>query len=172
MQQPVHPVAIEPSREEDVEDIQSIYAHYVGSSLATFEVEPPTAIQMLSRRADVLRGGYPHLVARRDGRVIGYAYANAYRARPAYRFTVENSIYVDHRVHRSGAGRALLQALVDQCRDQGFQQMVAVIGDSANTASIGLHAALGFEHAGVLRRVGHKFGRWVDTVLMQRSLAP
>ncbi|MDR0440905.1 MAG: GNAT family N-acetyltransferase [Candidatus Accumulibacter sp.] len=162
--------SIEPARSEDIGDIQAIYAHYVGNSLATFEIEAPAVSQMLSRWADTVRAGYPYLAARRDGRVIGYAYAGAYRARPAYCYTVENSIYVARDAHRSGVGRALLRQLIDRCAQSGFHQMVAVIGDSANASSIGLHTAMGFTHAGILRKVGRKFDRWVDSVLMQREL--
>jgi phosphinothricin acetyltransferase len=162
--------SIEPSRPEDIEDIQSIYAYYVGSSLATFEIEAPTVSQMLSRRAETVQAGYPYLVARQDGRVVGYAYANPYRVRPAYRYTVENSIYVARDARCSGIGTALMRQLIECCAQGGFHQMVAVIGDSANAASIGLHLAVGFTHVGVLRNVGQKFGRWIDSVLMQREL--
>lgn len=163
-------LAIDECREGHIEAIQSIYAHYVGSSLATFETEAPTALQMLSRRTEILRSGYPYLVALIDDHVVGYAYANAYRARPAYRLTVENSIYVSAEQHGHGIGRRLIDALIADCAKRGFHQMVAVIGDSGNEASIGLHRAAGFEHVGTLRSVGRKFGSWVDTVLMQRPL--
>ena len=163
-------LSIEDCQEHHLEAIQSIYAHYVGASLATFETEVPTVLQMLSRRMDVVRGGYPYLVAMAQGRVVGYAYASAYRPRAAYRFTVENSVYVDAAHHGQGIGRRLLEALIAQCAQRGYRQMVAVIGDSGNAASIGLHRAMGFEHSGTLRNVGSKFGRWVDTVLMQLPL--
>lgn len=150
--------------------VQAIYAHYVLTHPATFELEPPTVVQMLARRADTLRGGYPYLVARLDGRVVGYAYAGAYRARPAYRHTVENSVYVASDCRGAGVGKALMRELIAQCEDRRFRQMVAVVGDSANTGSLALHRAVGFEQVGVLRHVGHKFGRWLDVVLMQRAL--
>ena len=118
----------------------------------------------------MLAGGYPHLVAERNGTVLGYAYASAYRPRPAYRFAVENSVYVAPGAGRSGTGQALLEALIDRCTSRGFRLMVAVIGDSANAASIGLHARAGFAHAGLLPAVGWKHGRWVDSVLMTRPL--
>lgn len=164
-------VKIEEYDEHHIEAIQAIYAYYVESSLATFETEPPTVPQMLSRRMDLLRAGYPYLVALLQGRVVGYGYASAYRPRAAYRFTVENSVYVDAAHHGRGVGRGLLEALIAQCASRGYRQMVAVIGDSGNAASIGLHRAVGFEHTGTLRNVGSKLGRWVDTVLMQRPLA-
>jgi phosphinothricin acetyltransferase len=167
-----HTARIEDCSEDHMEAVQSIYARYVGSSLATFEVEPPTIIQMLSRRMETLRSGHPYLVAVRDGEVVGYAYSSAYRPRPAYRHTVENSVYVAAHCHGCGIGRQLLDALIARCEEKGFRQMVAVIGDSANAASIGLHRAAGFQHVGTLRNVGHKFGRWIDTVLMQLELRP
>jgi phosphinothricin acetyltransferase len=152
--------------------VAAIYGHHVATGLASFELEPP-AVDEMRRRYDEIRGrGYPYIVAVRQGRIIGYAYASAYRARPAYRFSVENSVYIDARAQRCGAGRLLLEALIRQCEDGGFRQMIAVIGDSANAASIGLHAACGFAQVGTLTSVGFKFGRWVDSVLMQRALGP
>jgi L-amino acid N-acyltransferase YncA len=138
--------------------------------LATFELEPPSARQMLARRADILRGGYPYLVARRDGEVAGYACGSAWRSRPAYRHTVEDSIYVAPGMRQAGAGSALLRELIRQCEQRGFRQMVAVVGNSANTGSLRVHEALGFTRVGTLGCVGYKFGQWVDTVLMQRAL--
>jgi phosphinothricin acetyltransferase len=138
--------------------------------LCSFEEEPPTTIQMQSRRAEVLRLGLPYLVAMVDGAVVGYAYAGAWRPRPAYRHTVENSVYVAPGMQGRGIGRALLATLIVRCTEGGRSQMVAVIGNSANAGSLGLHERLGFERVGVLRRVGFKFGQWVDTVLMQRAL--
>lgn len=154
----------------DLPSITAIYAHWVTHGLASFELEPPDLAEMARRRAHVLEGGYPHLVAEADGEVLGYAYASAYRARPAYRFTVENSVYVRPGGNRRGAGRALLEALITQCTGRGFRLMIAVIGDSANAPSIGLHAAAGFRHAGLLPGTGWKHGQWVDTVLMTREL--
>ena len=171
---PVVPVAgavsIHPCTEGDIEAIQAIYAHYVATNLATFELEPPTARQMLERRAGILGGGYPYLVARLGGDVVGYAYASAYRSRPAYRHTVEDSIYVAPGHRQAGIGSALLRGLIEQCEELGFRQMVGVVGNSANTGSLRVHEALGFTRVGTLASVGYKFGQWVDTVLMQRAL--
>ncbi|MGJ7502887.1 GNAT family N-acetyltransferase [Variovorax sp. ZT5P49] len=150
--------------------VQAIYSHYVLHDLCSFEEEVPTVDQMQARRADVLRRGLPYLVALKDGEVVGYAYATAYRARSAYRHTVEDSIYVAQDMHGHGIGKALLREVIRRCTDSGFTQMVAVVGNSANAGSQGLHERLGFEMVGVLRNVGFKFGQWVDTVLMQREL--
>ena len=158
------------SEESDLAAITPIYAHHVLRGLASFEIAPPDLEEMKRRRAQVLALGLPYLAADLDGRVIGYAYAAPYRARPAYRYTLEDSVYVAHDSAGRGAGRALLDALIAACADAGYRQLVAVIGDSANQASIGLHAACGFEHAGRLPSVGYKFGRWVDSVFMQREL--
>jgi phosphinothricin acetyltransferase len=125
---------------------------------------------MAKRRAAVLALRLPYLVAERDGRTVGYSYATPYRARSAYRFTIENSVYVEADLRGAGIGYMLLSALIARCETRDWRQMIAVIGDSANTASIGLHAKLGFQPVGTLRAVGFKFGRWVDTVLMQRAL--
>lgn len=158
------------SEERDLAAIAAIYAHHVLHGLATFEIEAPDAAEMGRRRAHVLALGLPYLVAEQDGRVAGYAYAAPHRERPAYRYTLEDSIYVDHEMLGLGAGSVLLEALIAACARGGYRQLVAVIGDSANAASIGLHAACGFNHAGLLPAVGFKFGRWVDSVLMQREL--
>jgi L-amino acid N-acyltransferase YncA len=160
------------SNESDMAAVQAIYAHHVLHGLASFEEEPPALAEMLRRRADVLARGFPYLVAEIDGQVAGYSYASPYRARPAYRFSIENSVYVAHGRVRAGVGRALLAALIVCCEHGPWRQMIAVIGDSANTASIGLHAELGFREVGTLHDVGFKFGRWVDSVLMQRALTP
>jgi phosphinothricin acetyltransferase len=158
------------AREEDMGAVQAIYAHHVLHGAASFEEEAPALAEMQRRRAEVLARGLPYLVAEIGGAVAGYSYASPYRARPAYRFTIENSVYVDQARPRAGVGRALLSALIARCQAGDWQQMVAVIGDSANTASIGLHAALGFRQVGTLHAVGFKFGRWIDSVLMQRAL--
>lgn len=150
--------------------VQAIYSHYVLHDLCSFEEEVPTVDQMQARRTEVLRHGLPYLVAVKDGEVVGYAYASPYRARSAYRHTVEDSIYVAQGMHGHGVGKALLQAVIAHCTEGGFMQMVAVVGNSANAGSQGLHERLGFESVGVLRNVGFKFGQWVDTVLMQRAL--
>ncbi len=161
---------IRDSREADIPAIAAIYGHWVTHGLASFETEPPGAAEMARRRAALLDAGFPNLVAEADGRMLGHAHAGPYRARPAYRFTVENSIYVAPDAGRGGVGRALLEALLARCGALGFRLVVAVIGDSGNAASIGLHAALGFRHAGLLPAVGWKHGRWVDSVLMTRAL--
>ena len=150
--------------------VTAIYAHYVIHGLATFEEVPPSVAEMTARRESVLAAGLPYLVATVGDDVVGYSYATAYRARSAYRFTVEDSVYVRNGLAGRGIGRALLAELIRCCEQGPWRQMIAVIGDSANTGSIGLHRALGFEDAGVLRSVGLKFGRWVDTVQMQRPL--
>ena len=156
----------------DLPAIQSIYAHWVASGTSSFELEPPTLDEMTRRRADVLAKGLPHLVAEADGALAGYAYANWFRPRPAYRFSVENSVYVHPEERRGGVARLLMVELMARCEMAGARQMVAVIGDSANVGSVGLHAALGFRHIGTLQSTGWKFDRWLDTVLMQRSLGP
>lgn len=163
---------IRDSTEADLAAITAIYGHAVRTGVASFELEAPDLAEMARRRAAILAGGYPHLVAERAGVVAGYTYAGAYRPRPAYRFTVENSVYVSPDHHRLGVGQALLGALIARCEAAGFRLMVAVIGDSANAASIGLHGAFGFSHAGLLPNVGWKQNRWLDSVLMTRPLGP
>ena len=165
-------VVIRPSRETDVIEIAAIYGYHVLHGLASFEEVPPVPDELASRRRDILARGLPYLVAERSGRVLGYCYAGPYRTRSAYRFTVEDSIYIDQTEAGRGLGRALLAALLDRCTELGYRQMIAVIGGSDTWPSIRLHAALGFTQAGVLRAVGFKFGRWVDIVLMQRALGP
>jgi L-amino acid N-acyltransferase YncA len=164
------PPAVRDSRDGDVEALHRIYAFHVLHGLASFEEQPPSLEEMARRRAEVLGAGHPHLVAEIDGEVVGYTYASAYRPRPAYRFTVENSVYVRDGLHGRGIGRALLAALIERCEAGPWRQMIAIIGDTGNHASIGLHAALGFRRVGTLHAVGFKFGRWVDSVLMQRAL--
>lgn len=163
-------VLVRDSTESDLPTIQHIYAFYVLNSLATFEETPPNLDELLARRQKILDAGLPYLVAILDGHVAGYAYASSYRPRPAYRYTIEDSVYVQHDLRSKGIGTALLTALIKRCEAGNWRQMVAVIGDSANTGSIALHRRLGFEQIGTLKAVGYKFGRWVDTVLMQRSL--
>jgi phosphinothricin acetyltransferase len=163
-------VNIRPCEEGDVPAIAAIYHHHVLHSPATFELEPPGVQEMTIRRAHLLEKGFPYLVAERDGEVIGYTYAGPYRTRPAYRFTVENSVYVRPGNLRQGIGQRLLAALLVECARKEFRQVIAVIGDSANQASIRLHERLGFRLVGTLRSVGFKFDRWYDSVLMQRDL--
>ncbi len=162
--------AIRPATPADIPAITEIYAEAVKHGTATFELEPPDAGEM-RRRFDMLHAGnFPYLAATVDGRVAGYAYAGPYRPRPAYRFTVENSVYLTPASHRRGIGLALLTELIAQCETRGYRQMIAVIGDSANAGSIGVHARAGFEMIGTHPNVGFKFGRWLDTVMMQRAL--
>lgn len=162
---------IRSSVKADLSAIAAIYAHFVAHSCATFEEVAPTADEMGARRTAILALGLPFLVAEQSGIVVGYAYCNQYRPRSAYRFTIEDSIYVAPDHHGQGIGRQLLAELVRFVEAGPWQQMVAVIGDSANTSSIRLHERLGFQQVGTLERVGFKHGRWVDTVLMQRSLS-
>jgi phosphinothricin acetyltransferase len=153
-----------------VPQITAIYAHAVRHGRASFELEPPDKAEMERRRDALVGAGYPYLVAEVSGTVVGYAYAGAYRSRPAYGSTVESSVYVAAAHHGRGLGRLLLARLIEEAERRGFRQMVAVIGDSANLASIRLHESLGFAHVGTLRSVGWKHERWLDTVLMQRAL--
>ena len=162
--------AIRSASAGDVPAITRIYADAVLHGTASFEIEPPDEAEMARRQRALLDGGFPYLVAERDGAVVGYAYAGPYRSRPAYRFSVESSIYIARHVHRQGIGRALLEALIAEATARGFRQMIAVIGDSAQTPSIALHEALGFRLVGTFEAVGFKFGRWLDGVLMQRAL--
>ncbi|KAA0684762.1 GNAT family N-acetyltransferase [Azospirillum brasilense] len=161
---------IRDSRPGDLVHIEAIYTHHVLTGTASFEEVPPSLEELARRRDDVLARGMPYVVAEMDGRVIGYAYAGPYRLRTAYRYSVEDSIYLAPDCMGRGAGRALLLAVIDRCAMAGCRQMIAVIGDSGNAPSIGLHRSLGFEPAGLLKAVGFKFGRWVDSVLMQRPL--
>jgi len=163
---------IRASRDDDIPAVAAIYGHWVWHGLASFETDPPDAAELARRRGAMLAAGYPYLVAEQDGALAGYAYASAYRPRPAYRFAVENSVYVAPDGQRGGAGAALLDALVARCEAQGFRLMVAVIGDSANAPSIGLHQRAGFARAGLLPAIGWKHGRWLDSVLMTRVLGP
>ena len=165
-------VTVRPAVLADIPAITRIYAHAVDHGTASFELTAPDEGEMTRRFNELTTGGFPYLVAVIDGAVVGYAYAGPYRARPAYRFTVENSVYVAHDSHRRGVGKALLEALIEASTEKGFRLMVAVIGDSNQVASIGLHEAAGFKHAGVFENIGYKFDRWLDSVLMQRALGP
>jgi phosphinothricin acetyltransferase len=164
-------VSLRPTVEADLAAIAAIYGHHLATGAASFELEPPGEAEMSRRWRAIVEGGYPYLSALEHGEVVGYAYASAYRTRPAYRHTVENSVYVRADRHGRGIGRLLLARLIEDCAGRGFRQMIAVIGDNA-PASIALHAGLGFELVGRLRGVGFKFGRWRDTTLMQRDLGP
>jgi L-amino acid N-acyltransferase YncA len=165
-------MAIRPAQPRDLAVITAIYDDAVRHGTASFELDPPDQIEM-ARRYEMLRaGGYPYLVAELDGDIVGYAYAGPYRARPAYRWSVEDSIYVASQAQRRGIGRALLARLLAEAEAGGFRQMIAVIGDSANTGSVELHRAAGFRLVGTFENVGFKFGRWLDSVLMQRPLGP
>jgi L-amino acid N-acyltransferase YncA len=161
---------IRPTVAADLPAITGIYGHAVRYGTATFEMIPPDLAEMTRRFGVLMDGGYPYFVASLEGRVIGYAYAGAYRPRPAYRFTVENSVYLEPAIHRRGIGLQLLQRLIGECEARGYRQMIAVIGDSANAGSIGVHAKCGFQMIGTHPDVGFKFGRWLDTVMMQRAL--
>jgi phosphinothricin acetyltransferase len=163
-------LVIRDAEPDDFERITEIYGHHVLHGLASFEERAPEIAELTSRWQHVRERGLPYLVADVDGRVEGFAYAGAYRTRPAYRFTVEDTIYIAPEVVGKGAGRALLSELIKRVTALGYRQMVAVIGDSANVASIGLHARLGFRVAGTLQSAGFKMGRWVDSVIMQRGL--
>lgn len=163
-------VHIRDADKTDMNAVRAIYAHYVLHGLATFEEEPPTEEELNIRRDGVIAAGLPYLVAEYDGRILGYCYATAYRPRPAYRYTIEDSVYVADGHGGRGIGAALLSALVERCEAGPWRQMLAVIGNSGNEGSIALHRRLGFETVGTLQSVGFKLGRWVDTVVMQRSL--
>ena len=165
------PVSIRPATPNDIAAITRIYAHAVLHGTASFEIEPPSEAEMARRQRALAEGGYPFLVAELDGTLAGYAYAGPYRSRPAYHWSVEDSVYVDPQMHGRGVGRVLLAALIEAAERSGFRQMIAVIGDSAQqTPSIALHHALGFHTVGTLAHVGYKNARWLDSVLMQRAL--
>ena len=155
---------------DDISPIHAIYSNSVFQETASWELTPPDVAEMGRRMQGVLEQGYPYFVATLDERVVGYSYANNYRPRPGYRFTVENSIYVHPAFQRRGIARQLMTTVIEACTARGFRQMIAVIGDSENHASIALHRALGFVQVGLLPTIGFKFGRWLDGVLMQRPL--
>jgi L-amino acid N-acyltransferase YncA len=161
---------IRPAEPRDIAEITRIYAHAVQHGTASFEVEPPDEAEITRRYTELRNGRFPYLVAEIEDEVAGYAYAGPYRARPAYRFTVEDSVYINPLMQRRGVGRALLERLLVEAEKEGFRQMIAVIGDSNQTPSIALHMALGFRMVGTFEAVGYKFGRWLDSVLMQKAL--
>jgi phosphinothricin acetyltransferase len=165
-------IAIRAATAADIAAITAIYDHAVRHGTASFELEPPDAAEMARRRLALVEAGYPYVVAEADGMVAGYAYAGPYRPRPAYRWSVEDSVYVAPAMQRRGIGAALLDRLIAKAEQRGYRQMIAVIGDSAQTPSIKLHRAAGFRPIGTIEHVGFKLGRWLDTVLMQRALGP
>jgi phosphinothricin acetyltransferase len=161
---------IRPAIAADLPFVTGIYEHAVLYGTATFELIPPDLTEMTRRFGVLMEGGFPYFTAALDGRVVGYAYAGAYRPRPAYRFTVENSVYLQPAIHRRGIGLQLMQRLIVESEARGYRQMIAVIGDSANAGSIAVHGKCGFQMIGTHPNVGFKFGRWLDTVMMQRAL--
>jgi len=165
-------IAVRAATAADIPQITAIYRPAVMNGTASFELEPPSEAEMLRRYEALTGSGFPYLVAEEHGKIQGYAYAGAYRPRPAYRFSVENSIYIAPDAHRRGLGRVLLRELIDACTKRGYRQMIAVIGDSAQSASIGLHRSFGFQFCGTIHSVGFKHGRWLDTVIMQRPIGP
>jgi L-amino acid N-acyltransferase YncA len=163
-------IIIRPAIEQDTPAITAIYAHHVLTGTATFETVAPTEAEMAARRDDVLAKGLPYLVADEGGQVLGFAYCQWFKPRPAYRFSAEDSIYLHREAGGKGLGRSLLAELAFQAEAAGIRKLIAVIGDSGNAASIGVHRALGFSQVGVFKSCGWKFGRWLDIVLMEKSL--
>ena len=161
---------IRPSRDEDLPAITAIYAHHVNHGTGSFETEAPSTVDMASRRADVLSKGLPYLVAEQDGVVVGFAYGNWFKPRPAYRYSVEDSIYLAPGLHRKGLGRALLAELLARCEAAGIRKVMAIIGDSDNAGSVGVHRSAGFQTVGTIDGCGWKFGAWRDIVIMQKTL--
>ena len=161
---------IRPSRSEDIPAITAIYAHHVLHGTGTFETEAPGVNDMTARRSDVLSKGLPYLVAEQDGKIVGFAYGNWFKPRPAYRYSVEDSIYLAPDLHRKGLGRALLAELLARCEAVGIRKVMAIVGDSANAGSVGVHLALGFTQVGLIEACGWKFGAWRDIVIMQKTL--
>jgi L-amino acid N-acyltransferase YncA len=161
---------IRPSLLEDIPSITAIYAHHVLTGTGTFETDPPSENDMTQRRADVLAKGLPYLVVADGEKILGFAYCNWFKPRPAYRYSAEDSIYLAPEAHGKGLGRALLAELMAQAENCGVRKLIAVIGDSANAGSIGVHQSAGFEHVGLLKSCGWKFNRWLDVVLMEKTL--
>jgi L-amino acid N-acyltransferase YncA len=159
-----------PSRDQDIPAITAIYSHHVLNGTGTFETTPPTEQDMAARRSDVLAKELPFLVAEEDGRILGFAYCNWFKPRPAYRYSAEDSIYMADGARGRGAGKQLLAALADQAQAAGVRKLIAVIGDSANHGSVRVHEAIGFSHVGVLKSCGWKFGKWLDVVMMEKPL--
>src|SRR5215467_1357330 len=163
-------IQIRKAKDSDIAAITEIYAYHVLHGTGSFEIDPPDAGEMAGRMTDIVRRGLPYLVAESGNKIVGYAYATPYRPRVAYRFTLEDSVYVHHEHTGGGIGAALLKELIHCCKERGCRQLVAVIGDSQNKASVRVHERLGFQHSGILRGVGYKFDRWIDTVFMQLPL--
>ncbi|MEO7399221.1 MAG: N-acetyltransferase family protein [Polaromonas sp.] len=163
---------IRPSRDEDLAAIATIYAHHVCHGTGSFETEAPSIADMAARRADVLTKGLPYLVAEQDGTIVGFAYGNWFKPRPAYRYSVEDSIYLAPDLHRKGLGRALLAEFLARCEAIGIRKVMAIIGDSANAGSVGVHRSAGFQTVGTIDGCGWKFGAWRDIVIMQKTLGP
>jgi phosphinothricin acetyltransferase len=161
---------IRPSTEQDLPEIAAIYSHHVLHGTGTFETEPPLETEMAARRADVLAKRLPWLVAEQEGKVLGYAYCQWFKPRPAYRYSAEDSIYLHPDAAGQGIGKQLLAALAHQAEAAGIRKLIAVIGDSANASSIGVHRALGFQQVGVIQSCGWKFGKWLDIVLMEKAI--
>lgn len=161
---------IRPCSDADLPAITAIYGHHVLRGTGTFEIEPPTLPDMTARRADVLAKGLPYLVAELDGKVVGFAYCNWFKPRPAYRYSAEDSVYVDHNLHAKGIGRTLLAELTTAAERAGVRKLIAVIGDANNLGSVGVHRSVGFTDVGVLKSCGWKFGRWLDVVMMEKSI--
>jgi phosphinothricin acetyltransferase len=161
---------IRPSRDEDIPAIAAVYAHHVLNGTGTFETTPPTEAEMAARRADVLGKGLPYLVAEEDGRLLGFAYCQWFKPRPAYRFSAEDSIYMHPDARGKGLGKRLLAELATQAEAAGIRKLIAVIGDSGNAGSIGVHKAQGFSQVGIFKSCGWKFGRWLDIVLMEKFI--
>jgi phosphinothricin acetyltransferase len=163
-------LTIRPSTDQDVPAITAIYGHHVQHGTGTFETSPPSESDMAARRADVLSKALPYLVAEQSGRVVGFAYCQWFKPRPAYRFSAEDSIYMHPEVAGQGLGKQLLTAVIVQAEAAGIRKLIAVIGDSGNAGSIGVHRTLGFRQVGVIHSCGWKFGRWLDIVLMEKPL--
>jgi L-amino acid N-acyltransferase YncA len=167
-----HMLLIRPSRDEDIPAITAIYAHHVLHGTGSFETDPPSVADMTARRADVLSKGLPYLVAEQDAKIVGFAYGNWFKPRPAYRYSVEDSIYLAPGLQRKGLGRALLAELLARCEAVGIRKVMAIVGDSANAGSVGVHRSLGFTPVGTIDACGWKLGAWRDIVIMQKTLGP
>ncbi len=163
-------VIIRQSIDDDISSITEIYAREVLTGLASFEIEPPDSSEMAKRRSKIVHSGYAYIVAADKDKIIGYAYASPYRTRPAYQYTLENSVYVSADARGNGVGKMLLTELIEICKQDSYRSMIAIIGDSHNISSIKLHQSVGFRHVGTIKDAGFKLGRWVDSVVMQKML--